>query len=72
MFRSMETGFQITFENGVTVSVQWGRGTYATPPHTAEVGAWYQHELGADWIDEVMGWQTPDEVAAYIEEIRNL
>ena len=69
MFRSMETGFQITFENGCTVSVQWGSFNYATAPHTAEVGAWYED---GTWLDEVQGWQTPDEVAAYIEEIRNL
>ena len=73
MFRTTETGFQMTFENGVTVSVQWGRGNYATAPHTAEVGAWYEDESGPrDWLDEVQGWQTPDEVAAYIEEVRNL
>lgn len=73
-------GFQMTFENGWTVSVQWGGGTYSDNHYTdfrtvidsanAEVAAWDKfgnwHDFGED---TVKGWQTPDEVARFIQFI---
>ena len=60
-------GFQITFANGWTISVQWGPGNYCerqsvgnydAPWHddlweseTAEVAAWVGERQGGDWYD---------------------
>ena len=63
---TMRKGFQMTFENGMTASVQWGAGNYCDnhfPPdadfsckrdaesNTAEVAVIYKREL-IDFIDE--------------------
>jgi len=43
-------GFCLTFSNGNTVSVQWGKTHYCSPGKTAEVamwdkaGIWYQYD----------------------------
>jgi hypothetical protein len=56
-------GFQITYPNGYTISVQWGAGTYSTET-TAEVaiidpaGNFYP----ISEKDSVIGWQTPTEI----------
>jgi hypothetical protein len=56
-------GFQITYPNGYTISVQWGVGTYSTET-TAEVaiidpaGNFYP----ISEKDSVIGWQTPTEI----------
>jgi len=56
-------GFQITYPNGYTISVQWGFGTYSTET-TAEVaiidpaGNFYP----ISEKDSVIGWQTPTEI----------
>lgn len=73
-------GFQMTFENGWTVSVQWGGGTYSdnrytdfrsvTESPTAEIAAW---DIEGKWYnfgdDTVMGWCKPDQVAEFIQLI---
>ena len=73
-------GFQMTFANGWTVSVQWGTGTYSdnkytdfraiTDCPTAEIAAWDEfgnwHNFGDD---TVKGWCKPDEVAEFIQFI---
>lgn len=86
------SGFQMTFSNGWTVSVQWGPGNYCenrdhstmedlaahfrgdskafTQCVNAEVAAW---DKDGNWHkfehDEVMGWLTADQVAAFIAGI---
>lgn len=80
-------GFWITFENGYKVSVQWGSGSYSDNHNrfdsvipndstTAEIAAWdtiadewYRPE---GWDDDVKGYCTPDEVAAFINKVANL
>ena len=75
------SGFQLTFANGMTVSVQFGGGTYSSnrgapygeptaDANTAETAIWNKN---GDWIkrlatdgDTVQGWQSPDDVAATI------
>jgi len=67
-------GFQITFANGNTVSVQFGGGNYCENRHkfnegqaqsceNAEVLAW---DKDGNDLCEVQGWQSPEEVAAFI------
>lgn len=64
-------GFHITFANGNTVSVQFGRGNYCDnstnddpiPCPNAEVWAW---DKDKNPLCDVQGWQTPEEVAAFI------
>ena len=68
------TGFHITFENGYTVSVQFGKTWYSDQGETtAEVAAW-----GPDrkWVklseyDDVRGWCTPNEVLEIMNQIAN-
>ena len=77
-------GFHMTFANGYTVSVQFGRENYCAnrdgkdggKSPNAEVAAWKTHGLG-EWVklgenDEVIGWQTPDQVLAIMTRIANL
>ena len=78
-------GFHITFENGWTVSVQFGRGNYCAnryhdgvtdpdpipPSANAEVAAW---DAKGDWYrfedgDTVRGYMTPAAVLAFMNEI---
>jgi hypothetical protein len=73
-----EDGFQMTFTNGCTISVIFGKHTYSDNGETtAEVAAWHSngnwmyHQEG-DWIEllnektEVMPCRTADEVAQLI------
>lgn len=76
-------GFQMTFENGWTVSVQFGGGNYCANRggpipsvkdeecSTAEIAAWDAdgnwHDFGDDMVD---GWKTADEVAKFISRIQ--
>lgn len=83
-FRDTGNGFQMTFANGYTVSVQWNYGCYCDNRHegfhgdtgrvasTAEVAFWH----GSDGLieipgedDTVAGWKTADEVAAFITNV---
>ena len=75
-------GFQMTFENGWTVSVQFGAGNYCenrwndvfdgsrsdTKCANAECARWYK---GED-MDEPTGWVTPDDVAKFIADTANM
>lgn len=76
-------GFQMTFENGMTISVIWhdmaycSRKTLVTGPTSspdAEVAAWNKsgefYQLGEH--DNVVGYRTTDEVADLIQLIKNL
>jgi hypothetical protein len=74
-------GFQITFANGWTVSVQFGRGNYCEnsgayeikrgepvpPSRTAEIAAW---DADGNWhpfeYDTVEGHQTPAQVLEFM------
>ncbi len=75
-------GFQITFDNGCTISVQWGNGNYCdnhtsdpastgqpvNPSKTAEVAIILPS--GAFYRiqehDDVIGWQSANDVARWI------
>jgi len=78
-------GFRMTFANGWSISVQWSSFNYCAnksysisfdevqEPHctTAECAVW---DANGDWFpltehDDVIGWQTPDEVAALITRV---
>jgi len=58
-------GFSITFENGNTVSVQWGPGNYCNPTHELGRGAAYNAPAEADrWESataEVAAWNSQGE-----------
>ena len=73
--RYNQDGFHMTFENGCTISVQFGKHTYSNQGETtAEIGAWHSngnwmiHQEGG-WIEipdgssDVMTHKTADEVA---------
>jgi len=71
------TGFRITFNNGYTVSVQFGRSTYSDQGETtAEVVAWGP-ELEHNWIklgedNEVKGHCSPEDVLGIMNMVANL
>ncbi len=72
-------GFRLTFANHWTISVQWGNGSYSDnhakfggfpgPSKTAEVAIF---QPNGDWFrawehdDDVIGYQSPDDVARLI------
>lgn len=77
-------GFQMTFKNGWTISVQFGIGNYCDNKYRAivrtddiscedaeiaiwdEEGKWYN--FGSD---EVKGYCSADEVAEWIDKVKN-
>lgn len=78
-------GFHITFANGWTASVQFGRGNYCgnrdhpeyggkdlPPSGTAEIAAWGPDE---SWLsfedsgDTVAGYQSPADVLAFLIKV---
>jgi hypothetical protein len=77
-------GFQMTFANGWTVSVQFGSGNYCGnrtymvvetekgESTDAEIAAW---DASGTWYDfgsdTVKGWCSPDEVAAFITLVQS-
>ncbi len=82
---SNNKGFHIRFENGWTVSVQFGYGNYCTNydlpreeieksrganSHTAEIAAW---DINDVWHvtdgSAVSGYKTPTQVLEFINEI---
>ena len=87
-FKSIQDkGFHITFENGYTVSVQFGYGNYCenrdklmkkTPSVTAEIAYWKDGELIAfktedgEFDDTVKGWQSPEQVLAFMNMVSSL
>jgi hypothetical protein len=78
MFSNTGHGFQMTFDNGWTVSVQWGPMNYcdhySSHSHhnskrskTAEIAAWDANDKWYDFgNDTVKGRVSTDEVAAFI------
>jgi hypothetical protein len=85
---TLNKGFNMTFENGWTASVQWGRGNYCSnnsiigdygkpvpASATAEIAAWDKDGnwfVGKDWSDSVKGYCSPEEVAGFLYLISNL
>jgi len=84
-------GFHMTFENGVTVSVQFGPGNYCDKREqdfdvpkqvdvvnstNAEVAVWKEDKT---WItkefkdegDDVLGWQSPEDVLKLLNWAKN-
>lgn len=70
-------GFQITFNNGYTVSVQFSKHTYSDGGETtAEVAAWGP-EPEHKWVkineyDDVKGYCSPDDVLGIMNMVANL
>lgn len=82
MFKTTDAnGFHITFSNGITVSVQWNPGNYVSDRSgrrgdhrescDAEVAAWKADEswIKLGEIDDVIGWQSPEDVARIIAHL---
>ena len=85
MFNHCPSGFHMTFDNGYTISVQWGSANYcdnrsygygeAKPESkTAEVAVWGPD---GEWVklgdnDDVLGWVTADRVLEIMTAVRNL
>lgn len=72
------SGISMTFDNGNTISIQWGMGNYSSTRTvkkptskctSAEVAIFDKNDKWA-WIDEtegsVKGWVEPDEIAKLI------
>jgi len=77
-------GFQMTFDNGWTISVQFGDGNYCSnrdqmvnsiggvyPSKTAEIAIWDKNgnDFGFDNGRGVKGWCDANEVARWIETV---
>ena len=66
-------GFQMKFENGWTISVQFGRGNYNDKDNsTAEIAIWDGEGNWYDFPDDgqqVKGWVNADEVADWIHRV---
>lgn len=70
-------GFQMTFENGNTISVMFGEGNYCpessfangkTTNNLAEIAIWNKSGEWYDFeSDQVKGYCSPDEVAKFID-----
>lgn len=80
-----ERGFWITFDNGHTVSVQFGTGNYcenrdgnAKESKDAEIAAWdadgdWIHVKGFDYFgDDVLARQSPEAVVRFISAVSQL
>jgi len=81
-------GFHITFENGCTVSVQFGGGNYCDnydrpigrgdevpPSRDAEMAGWRPNGdwiTMPDWDDDVSGRNSPAAVLAYMNHVAAL
>ncbi len=60
-------GFHITFNNGLTISVQFGKANYCTPKTSAEIAIWDTENQDYNFgNDQVKGWISPEEVAKWI------
>ena len=74
-----------TFDNGITISVQAGRGNYSTPRedlHSSdqyssfevaiwdEDGEWVTKDFVPDAGDDVLGWQDRDEINTLMDKIQ--
>jgi hypothetical protein len=79
MFNTTDNkGFQVTFSNGYTISVQFGWGNYCEnrnkkvpefPCMNAEIAVW---DKDGNFIEEPRGWQSPEEVANYMKIVSEL
>ena len=71
------TGCQLKLENWWTVSIQWHEGAYCQTRHgrivpcpNAEIAAKDDNGKWFDFgSDTVKGWQTPQEIADFVNEI---
>jgi len=74
-----DKGFHITFDNGWTISVQWGSNNYCSNRGgvfqnavTAEIAifdpAWNFYRPNG-WNDDVLGYQTANQVAEWISYV---
>ena len=63
-FSATKTGFCLTFPNGKSVSVQWGKGTYSSGKDMAEVLV-----FGPTIDGDLIGWQSPEQVAEIIAKV---
>jgi hypothetical protein len=84
-FSSTSKGFQMTFSNGYTISVSYKERSYSDQGvTTAEVAVWHSKEdhwlcfedgawvIVPDGHTAVLGHQTPDQIASYMEIISKL
>lgn len=85
MFKStLNKGFQVTFSNEITISVQFGKGNYCmnknnndsdfiTECQDAEIAIW---DKDGDYFNfgngNAKGWVSPDEVAEWIAKIQTV
>jgi hypothetical protein len=78
-------GFQLTFDNGWTISVQWGAGNYCSnkmvdtnknnsmlESANAEIAIWDADHKDFDFGNGqlCLGWLTPNEVADWISVVK--
>lgn len=78
---NVPSGICMTFENGNTVSIQFGYGNYSSnrvesksETQTAEIAMWNKDNKWYTFKsenDHVLGWQTSDEVAYWIDFCKN-
>lgn len=77
---TVASGFQMTFENGNTISVQFGFGNYCenrneskSTSKSSEIAIWNEHT--GKWFDfggdTVKGWCNADEVAKWVNFAAN-
>lgn len=73
-------GFAMTFENGNTISVQFGEYNYCSNKFQqfegkgkdAEIAIWNSSDVWFDFGgDQVKGWVSADEVADWISKAKN-
>ena len=68
-------GFKMTFNNGYTISIQFGSGNYCDEGETtAEVAVW---DSNGDWVrlepnDDVRGHCSPEEVLEVMKMVESL
>lgn len=76
-------GIQMTFQNGLTISIQFGYGNYCSngtlpdkkieqTAYTVEIAIWDKDDnwFKFDKDNAVKGWVDIDEVAIWIDEVR--
>jgi hypothetical protein len=84
---TLQKGLQMTFENGYTVSIQFGYGNYCDTTETelmanksiieannAEIAVWDEDGEFIQmegWSDSVKGWVSPEDVADFISEVKS-
>jgi hypothetical protein len=67
------------FPNGITISVVGGQSLYGDGINSFEVGAWRTNSKGWEdyWIrlsehDDVVGWQSKEDVTELIQKVKNM